>query len=114
MLTSYVVEDSHCDRCKRDSVSVMSMIDDLEIQLGMYYEEYGKTYDEIMKKTKSVVDHMQATKHLDSNQIDYVVAVDVPEKQWQYAQLIARECNLRGSRFIVHSLKNGELCFGSA
>ena len=108
MLTSYFVEDSRCDRCKRrqkqkcfhrsvcDRVSVRSMIDDLEIQLGKYYDRHGKTYDEIIKKTKLVTDHMQATKNLDSNHIDYVVPVNDPEKQRQYARFIARECNLRG------------------
>ncbi|MFN9981671.1 MAG: hypothetical protein ACK53Y_17225, partial [bacterium] len=59
-----------CDRCKRrgkpkcyhhkvcDEVYVNAMVDDLEQQLGKYYDRHGRTYEEIMSKTKLGTDHM--------------------------------------------------------
>jgi hypothetical protein len=106
-LVSYNVNELRCDRCKRrgkpkcyhhkvcDEVYVNAMVDDLEQQLGKYYDRHGRTYEEIMSKTKLGTDHMQATKHLDPNHIDYDVPQNDPDKIRQYTQFIAKECTIR-------------------
>jgi hypothetical protein len=81
------------------------MIDDLEDQLGKYYDRHGKTYDEIMRKTKLQTDHMLATKHLEFHHIDYDVPQDDPVKKQLYTQFIAKECHLRGIRTIGSQLE---------
>jgi hypothetical protein len=111
-LTSFFAGDFRCDRCKRrdrkrcyhhtvcDSVSVPRMLQDLESQLGSYYETHGKTYHQILSSTKLRFDHMQADRETDDHHIDYVIPNNNPEKQRQYTQFIARECRLRGLRLL--------------
>ncbi len=67
------------------------MLDDLEHQLGLYYKNHGRTYQEILSKTKLRTDHMQANKEEDMGHIDFIIPVNDPEKQRQYSQFIARE-----------------------
>jgi hypothetical protein len=71
------------------------MHDELESQLGSYYNRHGQTYEEILSKTKWTTNHMQATKHIDPYHIDYDIPQHDPEKLRQYTQFIARECKLQ-------------------
>ncbi len=64
-ITLYLVEELCCDRCKQrervkcfhwsicDEVNVRSMHDELESQLGSYYNRHGQTYEEILSKRPS-------------------------------------------------------------
>jgi hypothetical protein len=107
-LTSYVVDNMRCDRCKKrnkhkcyhskvcDSVSVPKMLEELTQHLGEYYTKYGKTYEDILAVSKLRVDHSQADKENDINHIDYVIPTNDAQKKRLYTQFIARECTLRG------------------
>jgi hypothetical protein len=109
-LTSYVIDDFCCDRCKQryrkkcyhhavcDSVNVRSMLEQLDELLGQYYEKHGKTYPQILLATKLCVDHMQVDRENDLHHIDYAIPSNDIEKQRLYTQFIAREYNLRGLR----------------
>jgi len=109
-LTSYSIGEERCSRCKKrgrlkcyhhrvcDTVSVKALLDDLEAQLGLYYERHGKHYKEIMKRSKLLTSHMQANKEQDPHHIDYVVPPLNDAKQKEYANFIARECLIRGLR----------------
>jgi hypothetical protein len=74
------------------------MLEDLEKQLGLYYEKYGKSYHDILKQTKLQTHHMQVNKDTDQSHIVYIIPVQDHEKQRQYSQFIARECILCGIR----------------
>ena len=93
-LLSYNVEGSRCNRCKKrgkrkcyhhsvcDSVTVESLMHDLESELGDYYNNYGKQYDDVRKKkTKIKTDHMMVSKHDDINHIDYIIPPNDDEKK---------------------------------
>jgi hypothetical protein len=94
-LTHYQIGDDWCSRCKRkgrqrcyhyevcDVVRVDSLQNDLEVQLGSYYERHGKLYHDIQQRSKLLTDHMQANKDTDRNHIDYVIPVD-SERQKEY------------------------------
>jgi hypothetical protein len=84
----------HTEVC--DRVHVSNLLDDLEKQLGSYYEKHGRHYHDIMKRSKLLMDHMQVDRELDRNHIDYVVPPSYNERQKEYANFIARECILRG------------------
>ena len=111
-ITHYQIGDDWCSRCKRkgrqrcyhhevcDVVRVDSLRNDLEVQLGSYYERHGKRYHYIQQWSKLLTDHMQANKDTDRNHIDYVIPAD-SERQKEYANFIARECILRGIRIDV-------------
>jgi hypothetical protein len=72
------------------------MLEDLERQLGLYFEKHEKAYQEIKSKTMLQTDHMQANKEDEPKHIDYIIPGDDSEKKRQYSQFIARECCLRG------------------
>jgi hypothetical protein len=106
-LVAYKMGNSRCLRCKArhkakcyhhevcDTVRVKDMLQDLEQQLGLYFEKHKKTYQDIQSQSRLRTDHMQVDKEEDLNHLDYVIPVDNPEKQRQYTQFIARECRLR-------------------
>jgi len=107
-LTSFTVDDFRCERCKKrnrkkcyhhtvcDTVNAQKVLEVLETQLGDYYNKHGKTFHEISSATKLQIDHMQVDRETDINHIDYIIPVHDAEKQRQYTQFIARECNLHG------------------
>lgn len=74
------------------------MLEELERQLGQYYEMHGKGHRDILSATKLWVDHMQVDKETDLHHIDFVIPVNDVEKQRLYTQFIARECHIRGLR----------------
>ena len=79
-------------------MKVRDLLDDLENQLGRYYDRHDKQYHDIIKRSKLLTDHMQADKENDRNHIDYVVPPLDDERQKEYANFIARECLIRGIR----------------
>jgi hypothetical protein len=70
------------------------MLEDLEWQLGLYFEKHEKAYQEIQSKTILQTDHMQANKEEDPRHIDYIIPGNNSEKKRQYTQFITRECRL--------------------
>jgi hypothetical protein len=107
-ITSFTIDNDRCSRCKANCrlrcfhtevcnrVHVSNLLDDLEKQLGSYYEKHGRHYHDIMKQSKLLTDHMQVDRELDRNHIDYVVPPFNNERQKEYANFIACECILHG------------------
>jgi hypothetical protein len=92
-LISYKEHDERCNRCKRrnkrksyhhavcDSVSVPTLLQCLEEELGAYHQKYGKEFAVIKEKSKLHVDHMQLNKQEDIMHIEHVTPHDNVEKK---------------------------------
>ncbi len=78
-----------------DSVLLPQLLDNLETELGNYYEQHGKSYAAVRQKSKIWTDHTQANKQNDINHIDYVVPPCDEEKLREYTQFISWECRIR-------------------
>jgi hypothetical protein len=86
----------HHDVC--DNVNIQSLLCDLELQLGSYYEHHQNHYRDIMLRSKLLMDHMHTNRETDKLHIDYVVPPGDNQKKAEYRNFIARECLLRGVR----------------
>lgn len=69
-----------------------SLLHDLEVQLGKYYEKHGKHYADIKKRSKLLTHHTHANKERDRNHIDYIVPLFDEQRQKEYSNFIAWEC----------------------
>lgn len=106
-LISYNVGDQRCNRCKRkgkrkcyhhavcDSVSIASLLNSLEQELGEYHARHRRTYEKVRENTKLRTDHMQLDKESDIMHIEYKIPMDSEEKIREYTQFISRECMIR-------------------
>ncbi|MFO0446476.1 MAG: hypothetical protein ACK51L_02295 [bacterium] len=87
------MDDDRCNRCKAkdrrkcyhhqvcDSVHVHTLLQDLESQLGLYYERHGKRYHDIISRSRLLTNHMQGNKEGDELHIDYEVPPFDDEKK---------------------------------
>jgi len=92
-LVHYQVENDHCTRCKSrgrvkcfhhrvcGTMHVMTLLRDLEHQLGLYYEKHGKRYHDITARSWLLTNHMQGNKEANELHIDYVVPPSDDEKK---------------------------------
>jgi hypothetical protein len=111
-LTSYKVNEFRCNRCKKrnrvkchhhevcDNVRVDQLLQELEQQLGNYYNTHGKTFEDIKSKSPLRTDHMEVNRTSDIHHIDYIIPQHNHEKQWEFSRFIAKECMLRGIQLV--------------
>jgi len=107
-LVSFKIGDLRCNRCKRrgkrrcfhhkvcDSVRVAALLEELECELGDYYERHGRQFDDISKKSRIKTDPTQADKATDVNHIEFVLPENNNEQVKEYTQFISRECYIHG------------------
>jgi hypothetical protein len=79
-----------------DSVRVAALLEELECELGDYYERHGRQFDDISKKSRIKTDPTQADKATDVNHIEFVLPENNNEQVKEYTQFISRECYIRG------------------
>jgi hypothetical protein len=92
-LMSYNIDELRCDCCKKldkhncyhhavcDSITVEALLSDLNYELGAYYDNYGKQFDDIKMKSRIKTDHIMANKECDINHIDYLLPMDDDKKK---------------------------------
>jgi hypothetical protein len=104
---SYNVGDNHCDRCQRrnrdkcyhhsncDSLLTEKLLTELEGQLMAYIERVSKSYEDVTKLSKLLMDPLQVNKEQDLHHIEFVIPENDLVKKREYTQFIAKECLIR-------------------
>jgi hypothetical protein len=82
----------HCSRCITsnkencyhhqvcNTITLETVLADLEDSLAEFLSKYGKHYEEVMSKTKLSYDHTMANHHSCVTHIDYVILWNDPQK----------------------------------